>query len=176
VSKFLVQLDKTVAAIVRWIIIVMMAMMTILVFLQVLFRYLFDTPLGWSEEIARFAFVWLSFLGAASLVRSDGHIRVSLLVDALPKTGWIMARAIQYVGALLCVVVFLIGGIGLTKAEWSQLAPATQLNMGYIYLVIPAAATLMVVWILVAIARDIAGGRRRTVPVGTVRGGEDALR
>lgn len=173
--KIFVLLDKAIAAIVRWIIIVMMAMMTILVFLQVLFRYLFDTPLGWSEEVARFAFVWLSFLGAASLVRSDGHIRVSLLVDALPTAGWIVARVIQYAGALLCVVIFLIGGLGLTRAEWSQLAPATQLQMGYVYLVIPTAATLMLVWIFAAIARDITGGRPRTVPAGDGPGSQDKL-
>jgi len=173
VRKFFVLLDKAIAAIVRWIIIVMMAMMTIFVFLQVLFRYLFDAPLGWSEEFARFAFVWLSFLGAASLVRSDGHIRVSLLVDALPTAGWIAARTIQYAGALVCVVIFLIGGLGLTRAEWSQFAPATQLQMGYVYLVIPASATLMLVWIFAAIARDLSGGRPQIVPPGA--GSQDTL-
>lgn len=173
--KFFVLLDNAVATIVRWIIIVMMAMMTVLVFLQVLSRYLFDSPLGWSEEFARFAFVWLSFLGAATLVRSDGHIRVALLVDALPTAGWIAARAIQYAGALLCVVIFLIGGVGLTRAEWSQLAPATQLQMGYVYLVIPATATLMLVWIFAAIARDLTGGRPRIVPAGDGPGRQGTL-
>lgn len=173
--EFFVQVDQVIAVVVRWIIIVMMAMMTILVFLQVLFRYLFGTPLGWSEEVARFAFVWLSFLGAAILVRSDGHIRVSLFVDYLPTAGWIVARAVQYAGALLCIVIFFIGGLGLARAEWSQLAPATQLQMGYVYVVIPVAATLMLVWVFAAIGRDLTGGRPRLVPAGEGTGSQDSL-
>lgn len=172
--EFFARLDTAIAAAVRWIIILMMAMMTILVFLQVLFRYLFNTPLGWSEEFARFAFVWLSFLGAASLVRSDGHIRVSLVVDWLPDRGWIVARAIQYAGALLCIVIFLVGGLGLTRAEWSQLAPATQLEMGYVYAVIPVSAVLMLVWVFAAIGRDFSGGRPQTMPAVAVQVSKDA--
>jgi len=172
--EFFVRLDTAIAAAVRWIIIVMMAMMTILVFLQVLFRYLFNTPLGWSEEIARFAFVWLSFLGAATLVRSDGHIRVSVFVDQLPDAGWIAARVLQYAGVLLCIAIFLIGGLGLTKAEWSQIAPATDVQMGYVYLVTPLAAALMLVWTLAAIGRDLTGGRPRAVPAVEAAASPDA--
>lgn len=157
--EFFVRLDTAIAAAVRWIIITMMALMTILVFLQVLFRYLFNTPLGWSEEIARFAFVWLSFLGAAILVRTDGHIRVSVFVDQLPDRGWIAVRVLQYAGALICIAILLLGGLGLTRAEWSQIAPATDLKMGYVYLVTPFAAALMLVWTSAAIGRDITGGR-----------------
>ncbi|MEO8133837.1 MAG: TRAP transporter small permease [Betaproteobacteria bacterium] len=172
---FFVRLDTAIAAVVRWVIIVMMAAMTILVFLQVLSRYLFNTPLGWSEEVARFAFVWLSFLGAAILIRTDGHIRVTLLVDALPNAGWIMARALQYAGALLCIGIFVVGGLGLTKKEWSQIAPATDLPMGYVYVVIPAAAILMLVWTFAALCRDLAGGRRRPVAAVDVPDSPDGM-
>lgn len=172
--EFFVRLDTAIAAVVRWVIIGMMAIMTILVFLQVLSRYLFNTPLGWSEEVARFAFVWLSFLGAAFLVRADGHIRVSLLVDQLPDAGWIVARVIQYAGALLCMAIFVIGGLDLTRAEWSQIAPATDLRMGYVYLITPLAAVLMLLWTVAAIGRDLTGRRPRTVPVIDVLPGKDA--
>ena len=173
--EFFFRVEKVIAAVVRWVIISMMALMTILVFLHVLFRDLFNTPLGWSEEIARFAFVWLSFLGAAILIRTDGHIRVALFVDRLPNVGWIMARTIQYAGALFCIGIFLSGGLGLAQKEWSQIAPATDLPMGYVYVVIPAAAILMLVWTIAAMGRDLTSGRPRSVPAAEVPGTPDAM-
>lgn len=155
----LISLDRWLTGAVRWVVIVMMAVMTTVVFSQVLARYFFNFSLSWSEEIARFAFVWLSFLGAAILVRRDEHIRVTMLVDALPTPLWAVARALQYVGVLICLYFFVSGGFSLTEAEWSQLAPATQIPMGWIYLIIPVASGLMLLWTLCAIVVDFVHGR-----------------
>jgi TRAP-type transport system small permease protein len=54
---------------------------------QVFGRYVLNHSPAWSEELARYLMVWLTFLGSASVLRSGGHLTVTALVDALPPTG-----------------------------------------------------------------------------------------
>lgn len=156
--KLFAALDAVLAKVSRWAIIVMMAAMTVTVFLQVLFRYLFDTPLSWSEELSRFAFVWVCFLGAAVLVRGNQHIRVTIIEDAVPSRLRAVLRVLQFLGALVCVWIFLQGGLGITRNEWSQLAPATQIPMGWVYLIVPLSAGLMLVWLVASAISEFRAG------------------
>ncbi|MBI2455387.1 MAG: TRAP transporter large permease subunit, partial [candidate division NC10 bacterium] len=68
-------IQRAIDGMVRWLVIVLMLVMTLAVSAQILFRYVFNIPLGWSEEMARFAFVWVSFIGASALMRAH-HQRV----------------------------------------------------------------------------------------------------
>lgn len=53
-----------------------------LTFFQVLLRYFFNSPVAWIEEISRYFFVWIVFLGSALAFRSGGHIKVDILEDS----------------------------------------------------------------------------------------------
>jgi TRAP-type C4-dicarboxylate transport system permease small subunit len=134
-------------AVVRWIVILLMVVMTITVSLQILSRYVFNFPLGWSEEMARFAFAWVSFFGASALMRVREHINVTVFLDRFPPRLKALSVFLANCCALVCVYFFLAGGIDLTRNEWAQLAPALQLPMGWVYLAIPISAGLMAVWI-----------------------------
>ena len=59
--------------------------MVISILLQVFFRYVMNAPLYWSEEIARYAFVWLVFIGAAIASKRGSHIGVDYVVMHLPE-------------------------------------------------------------------------------------------
>ncbi|MCX5733793.1 MAG: TRAP transporter small permease [candidate division NC10 bacterium] len=140
--------ERGVEALVRWIVIVLMLVMTVTVFLQIVFRYVFNIPLGWSEEMARFSFVWVSFFGASALMRVREHVNVTVFVDNFPPR----LRAVCVLVANLCALIFayyfVVGGIALTTNEWAQLAPAMQIPMGWVYMVIPISAVLMAIWIM----------------------------
>ncbi|MBP2669953.1 MAG: TRAP-type C4-dicarboxylate transport system, small permease component [candidate division NC10 bacterium] len=144
----LAMLRRVLEGTVRWIVIVLMGVMTILVSVQIVSRYVFNFPLGWTEEMARFAFVWVSFLGASALMQVREHINVTVFVDTFPARLYALCRFLADCCGLICIYFFLIGGIALTSNEWRQLAPATEVPMGWIYLVIPAAAALMGTWVL----------------------------
>jgi TRAP-type C4-dicarboxylate transport system permease small subunit len=141
--------ERTIARVVRWIVIFLMLVMTVTVFTQILFRYVFNIPLGWSEEMARFAFVWVSFIGASALMQVREHINVTVFTDLFPPRLRAAATLLANLCALLCVYFFLVGGIDLTRNEWGQLAPAMQIPMGWVYIVIPISAALMALWIAV---------------------------
>jgi TRAP-type C4-dicarboxylate transport system permease small subunit len=146
---FLSAIRGAVDGVIRWVIIVLMLFMTMTVSLQIVFRYVFNIPLGWSEEVARFSFVWVSFFGASALMRVREHINVTVFVDRFPprlRAGAVLAANLC---GLICVYFFLIGGISLTTNEWRQLAPAMQIPMGWVYLVIPVSAGLMAIWMVI---------------------------
>ncbi len=145
---FLSTIQRAINGLVRWIIIVLMLAMTVTVSLQIVFRYVFNVPLGWSEEMARFAFVWVSFFGASALMRVREHINVTVFVERFPPRLRAACVFVANICGLICVYFFLVGGIALTTNEWRQLAPSTEIPMGYIYLVIPISASLMAIWIV----------------------------
>lgn len=146
--ELLSAIQRGINSVVRWIIIVLMLVMTVTVFLQILFRYVFNLPLGWSEEMARFAFVWVSFFGASALMRVREHVNVTVFLERFPARLQQVAVLLANLGALLCVYFFVVGGIALTTNEWAQLAPAMDIPMGWVYLAIPVSSALMAVWVV----------------------------
>ena len=75
-----------------------MVVMFIMVFGNVMLRLVFNTGIDWSEEIPRFAFVWMTFLGAVVGMRRRAHLGVDILVQALPVLGrkvcWGISQAV----------------------------------------------------------------------------------
>jgi TRAP-type C4-dicarboxylate transport system permease small subunit len=66
------------------VLILMMIVMASAVVIQVVSRYIINRPTSWSEEVARYLFVWITFLGSAVVIRKRRHVDVSVLTDRLP--------------------------------------------------------------------------------------------
>lgn len=112
-------------------------------FLQVLFRYVFKLPLGWSEEMARFIFVWIVFLGAAVGVNTKAHIAIDIVVRYLPVNIVRFFRLFIEI-TILGFAVFLIPyGWKITSIAMKQITPALEIPWGCIYIAIPISAFLM---------------------------------
>ncbi|MDK2824770.1 MAG: TRAP-type transport system small permease protein [Clostridia bacterium] len=125
-----------------------LTLMTSAAFLQVVFRYVFKYPLPWTEELARFLFVWLTFIGSAAAVKSKSHIAMDLFVSMFPKV-------IQKYITLLALIVFLgfsillvKQGLFLTQMNMGQESDALGIKMGYPYLAIPVGGILMAFFII----------------------------
>ena len=117
------------------------AYMTIAVLAQVFGRYLFNYSISWTEETAKFAQIWVVFIGAGIAMRRGWHVAVDALPSMLPLGP---ARAVSVVVALGCigflgVVVF--GSLPLIELGWMfELSPVLQVPMWIIYLCIPLGA------------------------------------
>jgi TRAP-type C4-dicarboxylate transport system permease small subunit len=132
------------------------SVMTGVVFLQVLYRYILTQPLHWSEELARYLFVWLSILGATLGVQKRGHFGLEIFFRMLPQK---MRRSVGFlilllVGAL--VVVILVSGVELVEKTASQESPAMGIPMSWAYACLPVAAALMTFHLLVIFFKDTA--------------------
>ncbi|MEY2618135.1 MAG: hypothetical protein RL522_1137 [Pseudomonadota bacterium] len=151
--------EKAVLAVNRWALILLMAAMSVIIFINVIDRYFDGEALPWAEEVARHMMIWLTFLGAGPVLRYGGHIAVENLQDTLPRAAAIALRALIAL-LLLAFFVFLIwwGLLYVQRAQF-QTTAATQISFAYIYAALPIGGVLLVLHFLF-IVRDYVLDRR----------------
>jgi len=126
----------------------LLAVMSIVVFLQVIYRYVFHASLPWSEEFARYLLIYLTFLGASVAVKKNAHIGVEAIVKLLPHS---VAKAAEWIANVLSFLFFailVVCGSKVVKVTLMQLSPAMKVKMGYIYLAIVIGGILMMIHLL----------------------------
>ena len=145
----------------------LMMLITALTFYQIVLRYGFNMAPSWSEELVRFAFVWLTFLAAGMGVRERIHIGIDAVVNMLPP---VLQKAASIAVALIIVgfgFFLLITGAEITESTHFQASPALGLPMSYVYAGIPFMGVLMICFGLNNIRLIVKGsGNAPTMQVG----------
>ena len=112
---------------------VALIVMVALVFGNVVLRYGFNSSITVSEEVSRWLFVWITFMGAVVALREHTHLGTDALVSRLPPLGKKICFALANLAMLyVCWLVFK-GGIEQTKINMDVLAPTTQLPMATVH-------------------------------------------
>ena len=112
---------------------VALMIMVALVFGNVVLRYAFNSSITQSEEISRWLFVWITFMGAVVALREHAHLGTDALVSRLPPMGKKVCLALGHLTMLyVCYLVFR-GALEQTKINMDVLAPSTQLPMGVLH-------------------------------------------
>jgi len=114
---------------------------------QVFFRYVLSDSLVWGEELARYALVWSSMLGAAVAYRQGRHIAVTELTSLLPVTARrLAARAVNLIVLAFSVLLLWQGAmLVLRNLARNQKSTALQIDIAWVQLAIPVAAALLIV-------------------------------
>ncbi len=132
-----------------------MAVNVALVFLQVVMRYVFQNSLSWSEELARYIFLWQCWIGASYAASRGSHLRVEVLVSRFTGKGrlafeifialvWLGFGAfLAYYGARLTLFLF---GSG-------QRSAAMRIPMGWAYASVLIGCALMTIHLLEKLLR-----------------------
>ena len=69
----------------KYLCVVLMSVMTLIIFIQVVARYVFQNSLSWSEELARYIFIWLVYLGISYGCQMRKHIKIDAALNLFPK-------------------------------------------------------------------------------------------
>jgi len=143
---------------------IFLVVMVITVFTQVIFRFVLQQPLSWSEEVARYVCVGIIWMGAAAVVREDGHPGMDLLTRSLPPA-W--QRGVQLLVNLMVAATFVtvaVTGSQLAYGNMTQPSPAMELPMGIPYAAIPLSAVIMLLNLIcyVFFPKKVEGDRRRS--------------
>ena len=122
---------------------VMMLVTTIVVvFLAILSRYVFKNPIPWTEEVARFAFIWLVFLGISIAETNQTHFRINFFILKAPKHiqkgVWVFSEIIIFLALLL----LLKDGIQFMHMGSMAVSATLELRLNYIYMALPLAVFL----------------------------------
>ena len=136
-----------------------MAIMTVLVFLQVVMRYVFSNSLSWSEEMARFIFLWLSWIGASYAVKERIHFRVEMFANMIHGT------ARKYFECLILIIWFIFSlfltsygtELLLFLHDSGQFSAAMEIPMTLPYASVPVGCGLMSIRLLIEIYKIFRG-------------------
>ena len=115
------------------IMVICLALMVLMVFSNVVMRYAFNSGIAISEELSRWLFLWLIFLGASVAVHEQCHMGSDMVMDLLPPK---VQRAAVVLGQLLMLWttwLLLKGSWAQTMINWEVLAPVSEYSMAWVY-------------------------------------------
>lgn len=122
----------------------------VLIFVQVIMRYVFNNSLSWSEELARYIFIWQIWLGTGVGIRLKEQIRVEILVKKLSRTGAKLLNAAALIILLLFCIFLVINGYQLVMkiAGRNALSTALKIPLSYVYLSLPFSSAITSLYLI----------------------------
>lgn len=132
----------------RFLVVLMMAVMSVIVLFGVFNRFIFKIPISWTEEIAKYLLIWISMIGSAIAVRIGGHVGVGMFVSKLkqrPRTvvSWINQLAIV---GFVVILIFLGGKVSVK--ELHTFGYTTRIPMFWPLLAIPLGGLMILIQLL----------------------------
>lgn len=113
--------------------------------LQVLCRYVFQISLSFTEELARYLFIWITFLGSVMALNKNKHVKMQLLVQQFPFTVQKIIRYIVFMVTMTTYGVLIYSGLIIVNKTMQQTSAAMNLPMGFVYMAVPISVVIMVV-------------------------------
>ena len=111
----------------------LLAGMVAMVFGNVVLRYLFNSGIVVSEELSRFFFVWLTFIGAVVAMRDGAHLGMDSLVVRLGRRGRIVCAVLSEIVILGCCVLLFLGTLRQHEINATTAAPVTGISMAWVF-------------------------------------------
>lgn len=124
---------KVLTKISNFAVVISLSIMALLVFLNIILRYIFGSGLPWAEELARYLFVWMVFLGAIVALQQKSHLSVDLITSAVPPK---IKKALELISNLIVLFVILLilqGSWAMTVQNLHVSAPATGMPTFILY-------------------------------------------
>jgi TRAP-type C4-dicarboxylate transport system permease small subunit len=134
-----------------------MAVMSMLVFMNVVLRYGFSSGIPFAVEVSRVILVWVIFLGSVAALAKGAHLGVESLVVRLPRRARIVCFLVSYGLMLWCCWLLGVGSWALTVIEWGNVQALSGIPVGALYAAGLVAAILMALVLLVDLWRSLRG-------------------
>ena len=140
---------------VEWMLVAFSILIFVVVFLQVLFRYLLRQPLFWAEELPRYLLIWMSFLAAALAQKTDAHINITLCLAPLSARARQALKILTDAIVLAFLWVLIYSGGLVTSITAHHRSTALQIPMGVVYAALPVGAVLMSLYLILQLAASV---------------------
>lgn len=147
----------------------LMIIMVVTLGLQVFFRYVLDASLTWSEELSRFAFIWIIYLGASLAVKREQHVRVTAQYLVIPEKIRFFWWMLSDIAWGIFNIIFAIQGILIVDHafQFREISPALGWSAAWLYMVIPGGFILMTLRMIQLYYRGFKNGTwRHLIKIG----------
>ncbi len=138
--------------------ILILAVALSIIFLQVVMRYVFQNSLSWSEELGRYLFIWMTWLGTGYAVRQKRHLRIEMLADLFQERGKLLLDIFAMTIWCGFTIFLIVKGSTITSMVWrrEQYTAALEIPMAFAYASVPVGASLMCIRLLDEIRKNVA--------------------
>ena len=157
-------MQKTIDTTIHWffkglelLIVLCMLAMVVMVFGNVVLRYAFNTGITISDEMSRYCFIWLTYIGAMVAMREKGHLGVDTLVKHLGLTGKKVCLFLSEAIMLFCNALFFIGTFKMHDLQVTNISPVVGMSMIWVYGIGYIVAAVMGIMNLYVIYRLLTG-------------------
>lgn len=135
----------------KWYCIVILFSMVVVMFLEVLMRFVFNSPIGWAENYVKFSLISVAFLGASLTIRMRSQISVKILWNKFPS---LLTKIMQVVIDIVVLAFFV--GIIILGYKAAALMPGVYPDMwgikrSYAYMILPSTSVIVVIQCLFAV-------------------------
>lgn len=144
----------------------LMTFLVIVIGTQVAARYLFNSPLFWSEELGRIIFTWIVFLGTSIAIKRGAHMGLHFIVELSPPLikGFITKISLLFTGVFFLII--LIEGLKVAYHVSSNIMPAMEISQGWQYSAIPVGAFFALLHIPALFIQDRKPGELNDISTG----------
>lgn len=136
--------DHILVSLNKWVVVLLLAVMSVIVFTNVALRYTTNYSITWAEEVARYLMIWMTFLGAGLVLRFGGHVAITNLHDLLSARGRQLIRILIAVILFAFFAVMMWVGYEYMSRMGRQMTPATRISFSYIYAAMPIGFALLI--------------------------------
>lgn len=154
----MLKLRSNIDFIIKWLLIILMALMVLNVLWQVFTRFILRDPSSFTDELSRYLLIWVGLLGAAYISGKKMHLALTFLVDKFPS------KARKFVDIIIEILIFLfalfvmvIGGFNLVflTLYLHQISASLQIELGYIYIIVPISGILIMFYSAIIILEKL---------------------
>lgn len=153
----------------RWMMLWLYAYVVLVTFVEVVRRFVFNMSSVWGEETARYAFIYLTWIGAAVAVRNRAHIRIDILLNLLPTRG----KASLNIIASLCTIIFAVFALFwsiepvLVSFRFGSVTDGLRVIKGWFLIAVPLGFCLVLLRAIETLIQDVTDlVQGRDSPVG----------
>jgi TRAP-type C4-dicarboxylate transport system permease small subunit len=140
--------------------------MSVLIIAQIFMRFVIGSSITWSEELARYLFIWMTWIGTSYGVKKHAHIRVNAVTQMFPPRLGRYINILTYLIFLLFCGLVIKEGIAMTEKifRFNQQSASLRIPMGYVYLAPVVGLALTALRLLQAIHQEIRVIRGSSAP------------
>lgn len=141
----------------RYLLLPLYALIVITIFMEVFRRFILSYSSIWAEEVARYAFIYVSWIGASAAIRERAHIRIDVILPFLSER----ARGIVMIIGDVITIVLAMGAFWwslesvLTSIKFGSVTHGLRISLAWFLFAVPLGFAMMIIRLIQAIARDI---------------------
>ncbi len=127
---------------------------------QVIWRWVLNNPIVWSEELIRLTYVWICYLGWVIAERADSHVRITAVLNALPKSAQKWVQLFCHLLTIVFSVLMVYYGMQLVGVGAKRTAVSFKMNFGIVYAMGPICNLMIIFYEIAAVIECMTKGPR----------------